>query len=215
VYLDDAQLWLKLNLEKKLSNKLGVQLILKGRGTNNITQFGRGAVDIGLVYKVHKNIRLMGDYVFIQRKRNSDLYRTQHQYYVALILKKELGKWQFKYRNRFQCRYKSPNTSDDGYIPYYYDRNKVTIKHETTKRFSFYLAEEVNLPFNNPQVKGISRLRSFAGTLIKITKKQQLELYFMCHLQLQNGDWYDQDDSYYPDPLKRNFVYGIEYTIEF
>lgn len=215
MYLDDAQLWLKLNLEKKLSDKFDLRLSLKGRGTDNVTQFGRGAVDIGLAYKLNKNVKLMGDYVFIQRRRNNGSYRTQHQYYAALILKKKFGKWQFNYRNRFQCRYKSPNASDDGYIPYYYDRNKITIRREATKRFSFYVAEEIYIPLNNPQVRGISHSRSFAGTFIKLTKKQQLEFYFMCHLQLQNGNWYDLDDSHYPDPSDRRFVYGMEYTIEF
>ncbi len=214
-YLDDAQLWLNFDLEKKINNKFDAQLSLKGRGTDNVSQFGRAAIDLGVVYKFNKNIKLMADYVFIQKKRKSDSYNSQHQYYLALILKKDFGKWQFNYRNKFQCRFKSVKTSEDGYIPYFYDRNKLTIKYEATKRFVFYVAEEVYIPLNNPQIKGLSRSRSYAGTFIKTRKKQHLELYFLYQVQLQNGDWYNQDDSYYFDPLKRNFVYGVGYTIEF
>ena len=214
-YLDDAQLWLNLDLEKKLNDKFDLMLSLKGRGTDNVTHFGRGAVDVGIAYKVNKHIKLMADYVFIQKKRKSDSYNTQHQYYLAAILKKNIGKWQFSYRNKFQCRYKSINSSDMGYIPYFYDRNKLTIKYEATKRFTYYVAEEVYTPLNNPQIKGLSRSRSYVGALIKTVKKQYLELYFLYQVQLQNGDWYDQDDHYYFDPLKRNFVYGVGYSIEF
>lgn len=214
-YYDDAQLWLGIKVEKKVVGKLSAQLKLKGRGTDNITQFGRGAIDIGVNYKLTKNIKLYADYVFVKRQRKDNIYITQHRNYIAIVLKKDIGRFSFIYRNKFLCLYGRSYADNGGFYAYYFDRNKGTVKYEATKRFSFYIAEEVNIPLNNPQLKGLNRSRSYIGTQIKTTRNQQLELYFMYHIQLQNGDWYNQDDDYYVEPLKRNFVYGATYSFGF
>lgn len=213
MYFDDAQLWLNLEVEKKLGKKWGLQLNLKGRGTYNVTQVGRAAADLGIFYKFNKHIRLRADYVYVEKRRKNNSFKTQHQYCIVLILKKDFGRWSLVYKNKFQARYENFSSTSDGYIPRYYDRNKLMIKHETTKRFSFYVAEEVYIPLNNPQIKGLSRSRSYVGSFINVTKNQKLELYFLYQLQLQQGDWFDQDISYPLMPLKRDFVYGIGYCI--
>ncbi len=214
-YYDDAQIWGEIYLEKKLNKKFDVHLDLQGRFINNVSQLGRARSDIGVGYKITKNIKVTAAYRYVQKRNKDDSYRTRHQYYVALILKKNLGRWRFSYRNRFQSRYNVPGDNSDVNVVQYYDRNKITIRYEATKRFSFYVAEEVYIPINNPQLTGLSQSRSFAGTHIKVTKRQQIELYFMYQVQLQKGDWYTQDDDYSYKPLKRNFVYGIGYSIEF
>lgn len=215
VYYDDAQVWYHVYLEKKLGKNFDVHFKHQGRFVNNVSQYGQGYAKIGVGYKFSDNIRVLANYVNIQRKRNAPYYKTRHRYQVALILKKELGYWTISYRNMFQCTYKSPFTSDDGYIPYYYDRNKLTVKYKANKRFEFYVSEEVNIALNNPQVKGLSRSRSRAGVFIKTRKNQGIDLYSIYQVQLQNGDWYDQDISTRNNLLKRKFVYGIGYEIEF
>lgn len=215
MYLDDAQIWFNLDLEKKLSDRWDLQLKFKGRATDNISQIGRTGVYGGLSYKLHKNVRLLGHYAYVQRRRNNDSYKARHQFYLSLLLKKDIGKWRFSYKNKLQARMEDPKTDPDYHIVRYFDRNKLMIKYEVTKRLEFFVAEEIYIPLNNPQIKGISRSRSYAGTFINVTKNQKLELYFLYQLQLQNGDWFDHDISYYPDPLKRHYVYGVGYSINF
>jgi len=214
-YTDDSQLWMYLKLEKKIHKKFDIHLKLQSRITDNISEFGRAYSDIGIGFKLNKNIKLIADYVFTEKKAKNGSYKTRHTYYAALILKKDFRRFEFTYRNLFMCRYKDPFTRYDGYIAYYYDRNKLTITYEATKRVSCYIAEEVNMPLNNPQLKGLSRSRSYAGVDIIVKKHQKLELYFMHQLQLQQGDWFDQDISYISKPLNRYFVYGIGYSISF
>jgi hypothetical protein len=48
-----------------------------------------------------------------------------------------------------------------------------------------------------------------------VTKRQQLELYFMLQAKLQDGDWYDQHDSYPNKMLDHLWVYGVGYSIAF
>lgn len=213
-YMDDSQLWLHLDLEKKINKYFDVNLKFKGRLTNNFSLPGQGYSDIGLGFKVNKNIKLIADYVYSEKISKNGIYKTRHTFYAAIILKKEVGRWQISYRNRLQFRYKKPFTSSDGYIAYIYDRNKINIKYEFTKHVSIYASEEIYIPLNNPQLKGISKSRSYIGLLLSITKHQKIEFYFMHQLQLQQGDWFNQDISYPNSPLTRLFVYGLGYNIE-
>lgn len=215
VYYDDAQVWYHLSLEKKLGKNFDVRFKHQGRFVNDVSQYGQGYAKIGVGYKISKNIKVYADYVNTQRKKNADYYKTRHRFNLALVLKKEVGYWTFSYRNMLQCTYKSPFRSDDGYIPYLYDRNKITIKYKANKRFEFYVSEEVHIPLNNPTVKGLSRSRTVAGVFIKTRKNQGIDLYYLYQMQLQNSDWYDQDISTRNNFLKRKFVVGIGYEIKF
>jgi hypothetical protein len=214
-YYDDAQLWVNIYLEKKVNKHFSLHLNQQDRFVNNINQLGQSYADIGITYKFRKNIKLMVDYVYAARKKDAPGYKNRHTFYSALILAKEFGYWRISYRNMFQCRYKNPMTSKTGYIPYLYDRNKITIKYQAAKRLDIYVAEELNIPLNNPQVKGFSRSRSTVGMYITTRKNQQLELYYIYQQQLQNGDWYHQDITYSSNLLKRKFVCGIGYQIQF
>lgn len=213
--IDDAQLWTHLKLKKEINKKLVLTLKLQTRLKNNVSELGRASANFRLNYKLHKGIQLLVGYSFIEKQNKNDVFKTRHSYYGAIELKKSIKRFEFIYRNLFMVRYKNPLTSYDGYIAYLYDRNRITIKYEQSKRVLFYIKEDINIPLNNPQLKGISRARTFVGTNINITKKQKLDLYVMYHQQFQQGDWFEQDISYSNSPLNNYLVYGIGYVIEF
>jgi len=134
---------------------------------------------------------------------------------VALFLKKEFMRWKLNYRNLFQVQYVDPYTSADGTIPYLYDRNKLTLEYEYNKYISFYVAQELFLPLNNPQSLNFDQSRSFVGMLYNLTKDQQLEFFFLYKASLEDNDWFNQKNSYPSQALARDFVYGIGYSISF
>jgi hypothetical protein len=217
----DAQLWFNLYLEKKISKKVAVHLNQQDRWTYNITRFNLAYADVGLTFKLTKNIKILTDYVFAQKRRNFSSenmwpasFRTVHQFYAALILKKDIHRWRFMYRNMFQVQYVDPYTSAKGYIPLMYDRNKFTLKYEWNKYFIPYIAQELYFPLNIPSVKGVSRSRTFVGLFYNVTKRQQLELYFMFQDRLQKVTWYSEklSSSYYKS--QQFFVYGIGYSFD-
>ncbi|MES2567796.1 MAG: DUF2490 domain-containing protein [Bacteroidota bacterium] len=214
-YSDDSQLWAHIKVTKKITKKLDVTLKLQTRIKNNVSEIGRASSNLRVSYKVNKSIKLLAGYSFIEKRNKKDIFKTRHSYYGAIELKKDLRRFEFSYRNLFMCRYKSPLTSYDGYIAYLYDRNRFTVKYEMSKRLSIYIKEDLSIPINNPQLKGINRCRTFIGTNINVSKRQKLDLYLMHHLQLQDGDWFDQDISYENTPLDRYIALGIGYSIEF
>lgn len=213
-YYNDAQLRFNLGLEKRITKKLSITLDQQDRFYKNLGEFTRASFDFGINYKVNKWLKFKADYVYIKRRNKHDYFTDRNWYYIAAVMKYEYQKWKFFYRNLAQVRMGSTN-SDNATVMRIYDRNKITVRHETTRRWAFWLATEIYIPLNNPQTTGIDRTRYFAGTTLRTTKGQSLDLYFMLQTQLQRGKWFDQSYRYQNDPLNRYFIYGINYNIEF
>ncbi len=213
-YYDDAQVRGHFNIETKLNKRFTVHLDQQYRITNNVSDFSRGSADIGITFKINKHIKLLADYVYIQKQKNSGIWNQRNWYYGAVVLKKDIGYWRIVGRAMLQARNGDVN-SDKANLTRLYNRNKVSVRYEINKRLTGFVAEEIYIPLNSPQAKGIDRSRTFAGILINTFKNQQLEFYFMYQVWTQKNNWWDQSDRY-PDPLlRRDFIYGIGYGIEF
>jgi hypothetical protein len=212
-YYDDAQVRAYLNLEKKISKNFWVHLDQQYRFIDNATEFRRGSAEVGLTWKVSKHVKLQGAYTFIQQHKRSGRFATRHWYSAAVILKKDVDRWRFLYRNLFQVRSRDMN-SEEAHLYRLYDRNKFVVKYEATKRYTFYVAEELYIPLNSPQFTGIERTRSTIGTDIVTWKDQSVGLFFMYQHWLGDNPWFDQKSS--ASPLqRRDFIYGISYNISF
>jgi len=214
-YINDAQVWTKFSVKKKLNNRFTVQLKNQDRFTNNVSEFGRFKADLGLIYKINDLVRLKVGGALIERRKPAGYYSARYRWYAALNLRKDIRRWKFNYRNLFQWQYVDPFTSEDGHIPYLYDRHKLTIEFEYNKYFSFYAAQEFFVPLNDPKGFNPDQSRSFLGLFYNLTKNQQLEIFFLHKLQLDDSDWFKQKNSYSSGMLTRDFVYGIGYSIEF
>jgi hypothetical protein len=198
---DDAAIWTNVYLEKKLSKKLRIHLNQQNRFNNNVTQYGLGYADVGITYIVNKRIKILTDYVFAKRIRLDRSYSNRHQFYVALVLKHTFNRFALSYRNMFQLGGHDLYTSYEGRVPVFYERNKLTLKYELTKRYTFYVAEEIYWPLYQARNKTFNRSRSFAGLFYSFSKKSQLEIYFAYQQQLNAFD-----------AAKRIFIYGIGYS---
>lgn len=214
-YLNDAQFWLKLSVKKKISDRFSIQLKNQDRFTNNVSEFGRFKADLGVIYKITDGVRVKLGVALIERQKASGAYSERYRWYAALYLKKEIRRWNINYRNLFQWQYVDMYTSDDGFIPYLYDRHKLTVEYEFTKRISAYVAQEFFIPLNDPEGFTSDQSRSFLGLFYNLTKNQQLEFFFLHKLQLRDSDWFKQRNSYSTSLLSRDFVYGVGYSFSF
>lgn len=214
-YENDAHIWLKLNVQKKLSDRFSLRLYNQDRFTNDVSEFGRLRIDFSGTYKFTDLVRVRAGYSFIERRRLSGFYSRRHRVHAALLLKKDIRRWSLRYRNLTQVQYNEPFTSEEGDIARVYNRHKLTLQYEYSKYISLYAAQELFIPLNNPQARGLDQSRSFLGLLYNLTKNQQLELFFLLRAGLQNGDWYEQKNKYPNEPLNRDFVYGVGYSFDF
>ena len=203
-YDDDAALWLNLNLEKKLNDKFDVHFSHSSRINNNISEYGLGYGDIGVSYSHNKNIKVSLDYV-LREKRNLDgSYSTRHRAYLAVLLKKEISQFTFSYRYRLQTELKDALTSEYGLVPKYYDRHKLSIKYELSKRYSVYVSEELYYPWYQAKNKGFDRSRSAIGLIYKLTKRKSIEGNFTYRHELNAFS-----------RTNRDFIYSLTYSYEF
>ncbi len=203
-YEDDAAVWINIYLEKKINKNWDIHLNQQNRFNENVKNYGMGYADFGLTYSFNKNVKILGDYVFVQRRVLDGTYSTRHQFYTALVLKKELRKWSFIYRNMLQIQVKDVYTSEDGAVPEYYERNKLTIKYKMNKYFTFYTAEELYLPFYQVRNKGLDRSRTFVGFFYNLSKHTNIELYMLYQHQLNAFN-----------ATNRDYIYGLGFSQEF
>jgi hypothetical protein len=201
---DDAGLWLNIYLEKKISDKIDIHLNQKNRIEENVSLYRLGYADLGITYHFSKNIRVMADYVFAKRRNLDGSYSNRHQGYMAFILRKKWNNFTFSYRNLVQTQVTDYYSSEDGKVPVYYERNKLVVKYEFTKRYSAYAAEELYLPFYQVRSKGLDRSRTAVGLEYKLSKKSDLEFYFVYQHELNAFS-----------RTNRLFAYGIGYSKAF
>jgi len=213
-YYNDAQVRMNLGLEKRITKKLSLTLDQQNRFYKNVSEFNRSSFDFGINLKLNKWLKLKADYVYIEKRNKQGYFTQRNWFYVAMVLKYDLNKFRFFYRNLAQVRM-GPTNSDEANTMRIYDRNKFTIRHETTRRWAFWVASEIYIPLNNQQTQGIDRIRYFLGSTLRTAKGQSLDLYFMLQNQVKRGKWFDQSYRYQNDFLKRFFIYGINYNIEF
>ncbi len=103
-----------------------------------------------------------------------------------------------------QMRMKNIYTSEDGKIPKFYERNKVSVKYDLNKFINPYVAFELYYPFYQEKHRGFSKSRSIIGLDYKITKKTDAEVYFLYQQKLNAFN-----------QTNRDFVYGLELSHQF
>ncbi len=202
-YSKDAALWLSLNLEKKINKKITLNLSQQNRINENISQYGRGNIDLGITYRLIKNIRLTTGYVYLKRPFPNNSFTNEHRAYVSLLLKKNAGRWDFSYRNMVQMRMKNIYSSENGMLPKFYERNKLSIKYELTKFVKPYVSQEFFYPLNQTQNKGFNKSRSILGLEFNLNRKTQLETYFLFQKELNAFNTTELD-----------YVYGLSFSYE-
>lgn len=201
---DDAAIWLKVELEKKVTNNLVIQLTTQCRINNNVSQIGQLAADIGLRYKLNKHLKLMADYVYREAQLLDGNYLSIHQFYTGVIFKQQFQRFTFRYRLRLQTRFKEDEIASEVIWPASVIRNKFTLKYELTKLWDIYTAYELSSPLYNPASLYFNRSRTYVGAAYQLNKSSTIETYFM----LQRRYTYNNQPA-------RDFVYGVNYVYTF
>ncbi len=203
-YEDDAKLWLYVKVDKDLSSKLNAEVSIQNRIENNVSQYSKLYGNLQLSYKLNKNFRLLGGYGYGINDRDDGSFGNRHRAYAGFMLRKKIKSFVFSYRNIFQGSIKNANTSENGAVPLYFDRNKITIKYELNKRLELYTAQELNLSYNQSDYDNVARSRTYIGAIYNLSKKSSVEGYFMFQKHLK-----------YVNQPKRNFIFGLTYSHSF
>ncbi len=196
---DDARFWLYTKLNKNWTKKLETEFILQHRFHNNIADFSQINGNVEVKYRVSKAVKLIGGGVYGLRRKMTGRYGERYQVYGGFRVKQKINYFTIVYRNLVQAQM-SENDVIRKRGANFYDRNKLTLKYELSKRFEIYTAGEVNLPVSIYGPAYINRFRWFSGLVYTINRNSYLQTYFL----FQRKYGYDRLPP-------RDFIYGLTY----
>jgi hypothetical protein len=201
---DDARLWLNVNLTKNFKKGLEAQLLLQNRMNNNMRQYN-GYLTGSVAYRLSKHFKILGGYVIGAKQEFDGNFSPIQQGFAGIMLRQKIKGFLILYRNLTQIQIKGFSDDYDRGVTRLFNRNKITLKYELTKRWQAFISGEIYLTLaSHFRYEEIGRCRYIGGLAYKISKKQSLEPFFL----------FQRTYSYKSMP-QRNFVYGLTYNREF
>ena len=205
VIYPDAGSWNTFNVDYKLNKKLTAVFTEELRFKENFTRLNLFYTNLGLEYKLSNMLKVAIIYRFVEKYRDDNSFSFRHRIMFDLTLKKKFDKIGFSYRQRVQAEKRDIYSSDIGYLPEWYSRNKFTLKYDTDKRYTPYAAVELQYQFHNPREwesdNTLHRSRYSIGVDYKINKKSTFGLYYLIQREFNVVN---------PQYL---YIVGMEYSI--
>jgi hypothetical protein len=200
---NDAGLWLRASVEKKINLQMSLQLSQGLRMYENLTEVGQTFTELGFSYLIKKGFTASVMYRFSQSKQMDNSYSLRHRAAIDLAYKYKYKRAIFIIRERVQIQYRNVGTSETGNVPRIYARTKFTFKYDLKKKITPYVAIEMYNPLNNPKRMWIDKLRYRAGLEYDVNKHHSLDFYGLIDQQL------------YRKNSRTDFVGGIGYKYSF
>lgn len=140
----DFELWTSVGVSKKISKKFSVALKEDVRFYNNASNLKTNFTQLSASYKLQKYISIGLAYRFANKKEYDFSTTHQHLFISDLKVKHNYKRLGFAYRLRYQRKYTSINTEENGTIPATYLRHRWTAKYSIRKsRFAPYASFEL------------------------------------------------------------------------
>lgn len=204
--VQDAQLWENIVIEKNITPKFVVRVVQEARLTENMTSPTFNYFDMGGSYKFSKHVHFTLAYVWAEKKVYNDFWMPRHQAYAAMTLRKKWHGFVFSDRQMFQWEVKDIGRAEDGGVPDYYLRNKVTIRYDKSFTWAPYIASEIYFHVNSPEPYvryHYDRFRCFAGLFYRTDKENEFEVYYMI------------ENNFNQNHQTMKYVIGLGYTHSF
>lgn len=178
---NDAGLWLSLAAEKKFTKKLSASASSEWRFNENWAELGAINNDLGVDYKVTKNLRV-GAYVRLMSVRQLDnSYLRKHRFYADAAYKVKIRKIQSQLRLRVLSQFKDYKGGDDWSSAAKYLRYKLSFKYDTGKRWMPYCYAE---GWTNLDERLFDQYRLSAGVSYEVNKQHGLELGYLINREI-------------------------------
>lgn len=194
---EGVSLWTGASIEKKLTKKFSVNLNTQARFVENITYTQTYLGEVGLSYKIMKNLELSGYYRFISRRKDEAAdFKQRHRFYGDLAYSKKLGAIKLEYRLRYQHQFKD-NDGEIGFDKSYW-RNKLEVAYSNKSDFTPFISADLFYQIGS----GFDQVRPKAGVTYKINKHHSVDGFIFTNIDLVGAD-------------KSNPVIGLNYKFKF
>lgn len=176
----DFGIWYNANLEIGLSKKVEMDISAAVRTFENASKVEEGFGEIGLTYKVFKNVSLGGKYRFTGKLEDDSMYHPRHKWIADLKGGFDLGVLEISGRLRVQRQDKTYFEDANDEIPDYYLRTRLKTVYKT-KSFPVnpYASLETFSRIFEAADKNIEKYRVSLGIEYKISKRHSVEAEYM------------------------------------
>lgn len=203
---NDAGLWSSFSIEHAMNGKFSFSASEELRLKDNFTSIDMFYTNVGVSYKLSKNIKFTGGYRSAQKFNYNEPISFRHRFYFDVLLKAKLNSWAFSFRNRFQDDLKDVFSSEYGKIPELQLRHKAEAKYKLNNGVEPYISAELRFQLRNvdfPEANGyFNRLRWILGFDYNLNKQKSFGLYYLIQREFNVSE---RDNLY---------IIGFQYTIE-
>ena len=197
--VNDAGLWLNINVEKKITQKFSTQFTHCFRLNENFSELGTSFSEIGMSYKIIKPLTVGGFYRYSKKRRVDDFYSTGHRYSFNISYKLKIKQFKISFREQFQSGYKDLGAREMSYIPKKHLRSKISVAYDLEKKYSPFVSYELFYEIG----EYIDNVRYKAGVDYEFNKFHTFNAYYMIDKEKNvKNPW-------------TNYVFGIGYNFTF
>ena len=218
---DDFGIWTELNVEKKLTNRIGLELFGENRSRNSHETVDRWSVGLGASYKLTNWLKASADYTYLydhnekwndKQTKVANFWGSRHRFNVALTGSVDFGNLSVSLRERWQYTYRPEKTvertkvSNGKVEDKTYNgkgknvwRNRLQLKYKVTSMWRPYVNGETYVAGS-----GLEKYRLSAGTEIRLSKKHSFDVKYLFQKSCSDDD--DEGNRH---------ILGVGYTFKF
>ncbi|TAE28320.1 MAG: DUF2490 domain-containing protein [Cytophagales bacterium] len=179
--------WAGAGVEKRFGKAFSVEVNGQIRIGDNFTITRAYLGELGLGYKLTKNLKVGAFYRYTGRRRYDKTegeyyYRPYHRFYGEVsyggkLWKKLKGDYRLRYQNQFKDDVEGI-VADRSYV-----RNKFELSYDLTKRLSPFVSADVFYRIGT----GVDQVRSKVGVDLSLSKRQSLTLAVFTDVPVNDG----------------------------
>jgi hypothetical protein len=199
----DAGLWTSVTVEHQVTRKISVSVSEQLRMYQNISDIDQFFTDLGAQYELSESFRVSLNYRLSSTNQQS-YFMTRHRFYVDLSYRYKLKPLVIGLRQRVQRQVEALNSSENGKIPEWYSRTRLSVKLDLNKKYSPYISSEIYYVIDNlkEEDKVFDKIRYEAGFDYKFNRRHSLNPFYLIQSDILEKKTVD-------------YIAGLGYTYSF
>jgi hypothetical protein len=160
---------------KYWSSSLALQTMLN----ENSSELWIAFADLGVTYRLSKHIETQLHVRQMKLRRIDNSYERRQLFYHTISWSKNISKLSYTLRHRTQQLTFEDHFDDAFKGPFYYFRDRFTIKYKINYYLQPYIATEFFFPLNRPNRPVMDQYRPTIGMFYCFNNKVKTEAYFL------------------------------------
>ena len=200
--LDDVGLRLGITATKLVTRDFDISLLEQFRFNHELSTVDAVLSDIGFSYSIVKGLKASLHYRFINKNKET-YYSKRHRLYADISYRHKFSFLTLTLRERIQDQYSNIYSSENGKIPVWIIRSKLSAKFDLKKKYTPYISGEAYYLLDNAKETDhrITALRYETGFSYEFNRMHRLNPYVL----------FDQSHP----KLVNELIFGMGYEITF